>query len=110
MRVADQHRPRAEQKVDVFVAAHVPDAAGLAARNHHFVGHVAEGARRQHAPRGVHEFAFGFARLAVRHGAWSPKGWEKRRMQGYSPARIELQLSAPRDATPRARVSPWPLR
>ena len=73
VRVADQHRPRAQQIVDVFVAAHVPDAAGLAPSNHDLVGHVAEGARRQHAPRGVHEFAFGFAGLAVGHDG-APEG------------------------------------
>src|SRR5262249_40924040 len=73
MRMTDQHRARAEEKIDVLVAAYIPDAAGLPPCNHHLVRHVAEGARRQHAPGGVHEFAFGFAGLGVRRGERAPE-------------------------------------
>ena len=51
MRVADQHRPGAEQEIDVFLAVLVPHPAGLALADHHLGGVIAEGAAGQYPPR-----------------------------------------------------------
>ncbi len=51
MGVADQHRPRAEQVIDVFLAVFVPDSAGLAFADHHLGGEIAKGAAGQDAFR-----------------------------------------------------------
>ena len=47
--VADEHRPRAQQEVDIFSAGLVPDAAALALSQHHLGRHVAEAAAGQDA-------------------------------------------------------------
>ena len=51
MRVPDQHRPGAEQVIDVFLAVLVPDPAALALADDDLAREIAEGAARQDALR-----------------------------------------------------------
>src|SRR3546814_13898461 len=47
MAMANQHRTRANQIVDVFVATLIPYPATLPFGNHHLPGQIAKGASRQ---------------------------------------------------------------
>ena len=66
VRVADQHRPGAEQVIDVLRAILVPDATALALADHHLGGEIAEGAARQHPLRLCDDFLRDIA-FYVRH-------------------------------------------
>ena len=67
MRMADDHRARAQEIVDVLVAAHVPDVAGPPLGDDDLVRDVAEAAAGQNAPRGLDQLALRLAVLLCRH-------------------------------------------
>ncbi len=53
--MADQHRARAEQEVDIFLAVLVPHTAGAALADHHLARKIAKGAAGQNPLRLLHE-------------------------------------------------------
>src|SRR4051812_44404477 len=55
MRVADQHRPGAEQVIDVFLPILVPYPAALALADDNLAGEIPERAARQDALRGLED-------------------------------------------------------
>ena len=71
MRMADDHRPGAQQIVDVLVAAHVPDVAGPPLGDDDLVRDVAEAAAGQDAPCGLDQLGFGLGALLFGHVASS---------------------------------------
>ena len=67
MAMTDQHRAGADQIVDIFIAAHVPNATAFAAADDDAGAFVAETARRQNLRRGFVQFAFFFADISFDH-------------------------------------------
>jgi len=93
MGVADQHRARAEQKIDIFPAALVPHPATAALADHHLGREIAEGAAGQHALGLLDEPALD---LALAH-----------RVHGSASSPVARQLSRPgRPQVKAARVFP----
>ena len=58
MAVADEHRTRAQQEVDILVAADVPDASAATLADHDVAREVAETAGGQHALRQLEQCLF----------------------------------------------------
>ena len=70
--MADNHRPGAQEIVDVLIAARVPDVAGAPLGNDDLVADIAKGAGGEHAPRRLDQLGFGLAALLFGHVASSP--------------------------------------
>ena len=65
--VADEHRTGAEQEIDIFVAAHVPDAGATTFAHHDVGGQVAEAAGGQDTTGQFDQFQFFVATLQFAH-------------------------------------------
>src|SRR5262249_30256063 len=79
VRGADQHRPRAEQEIDVFLAVLVPYPAAAPLADHHIARDVAKGAAGQDALRRVDQPVLDVALHLRAHALLSETG-----ASGYS--------------------------
>ena len=70
MGVADEHRPGSQEKIDIFVAADVPDPAAVSFGDDDIGGEVTKATRRQHAARPFHQVLFIVVLDHSRHGVF----------------------------------------
>src|SRR5688572_1584573 len=96
MRVADQHRSRAEQEVDILAAALIPDAAALALAQDDVAVHVAEGPARKDPLRLGHDGG-------GLEGRWRGHGnsCDRRSLRGAG-RRLQYRVSPPTPTLPHA--------